>query len=154
MNRIRLNDLAQIAEIVAAIAVVISLVYVGRGLEDNTAAIRAASVQTMSEAARESLLAIAMDEEMSRIVRTGADEYSAISGEEKFRYGLFSRQRWLLFQGIWIQERLGVLNPELWGTYARIICSTMLQDGVREELVLHENVLDPEFIHFLHSCSP
>lgn len=121
MNKSRLGDLAQIAEIVAAVAVVLSLIYVGRGLIDNTAAIRASSVQAITTGTREALLAVAVDENLSRIVRIGSNDRSKLSVEEAFRFSLFSRQRWLFFQGIWIQRNLGVLDDQVWGAYEQAI---------------------------------
>ena len=47
--KISLGQLAQIAEIVAALAVVISLIYVGRQLESNTSAARSATVQAIDD---------------------------------------------------------------------------------------------------------
>lgn len=121
MNKSRLGDLAQIAEIVAAVAVVLSLIYVGRGLIGNTAAIRASSVQAITTGTREALLAVAVDENLSRIVRIGSNDRSKLSVEEAFRFSLFSRQRWLFFQGIWIQRNLGVLDDQVWGAYEQAI---------------------------------
>lgn len=45
MKKPTLGDLANLAEIIGAIAIVISLIYVGQELRANTAAVKAASLQ-------------------------------------------------------------------------------------------------------------
>ena len=154
VNKTRLGELAQIAEIVAAVAVVLSLIYVGRGLIDNTAAIRATSVQAITSGTREALLAVAVDEDLSRIVRIGSADRSMLSGDEAYRFSLFSRQRWLFFQGIWIQRNLGVLDDQVWGAYERAICTVISNDdsGDRAEWPNHVSVLDPEFVNMVEEC--
>ena len=99
VNKTRLGELAQIAEIVAAVAVVLSLIYVGRGLIDNTAAIRATSVQAITSGTREALLAVAVDEDLSRIVRIGSADRSMLSGDEAYRFSLFSPPALVILPG-------------------------------------------------------
>jgi hypothetical protein len=48
MSKIKLTELAQIAEIIAAVAVVMSLIYVGKEVQSNTAAVRGASMQAVA----------------------------------------------------------------------------------------------------------
>ena len=58
MRRLSLGEFAQIAEIVAAVAVVVSLVYVGIGLRDNTFAVRSASAQAVTNTSLDILFEI------------------------------------------------------------------------------------------------
>ncbi len=152
MNRSRLGELAQIAEIIAAVAVVLSLIYVGRGLNDNTSAIRASSVQEITTGTREALLAVAVDEDLSRITLIGREDPSALTNEELYRFQLFSRQRWLFVQAIWIQRNLGVLDDKVWGAYERVACEIMTNSGDRVEWPNHMEVLDPEFVSLIEEC--
>ena len=153
MSRSGLREFAQLAEIIAAVAVVISLLYVVRGLDENTAAIRASSAQSITAGTREALLAIALDEQLSRIVQTGISDMSKLSAEEAFRFALFSRQRWLFLQGVWIQRNLGVLDDKVWTAYERVICSILDEDlGSGAEWSNHVGILDPEFVAFVEGC--
>ena len=56
---LRLSELAQIAEIIAAVAVIVSLLYVGMEVRRNTAATQAATYQEVVQASNEYLLALA-----------------------------------------------------------------------------------------------
>ena len=138
----------------ANIAVLFGLLALVFEIRTNTAAIHAASVQEITSGTREALLTVASNKELSRIVRIGSVNRSALDEDEAYRFSLFSRQRWLFFQGIWTQRRLGVLDDQVWGAYERVICEVLGDDaGDREEWPKHVRILDPEFVSMVEACS-
>ena len=151
MDTDRLNRWLTLGANVAVLAGLVALVL---EIRTNTVAIHAASVQEITTGTREALLTVASDRELSRIVRIGGVDRSALDEDEAYRFSLFSRQRWLFFQGIWTQRRLGVLDDQLWGTYERAICN-VLRDGAgdSEEWPNHRDVLDSEFVALIEDCS-
>ena len=152
MDKPNLGQLAQLAEIVAAAAVVISLIYVGLQVQDNTAAIRSSTMQAVADSSDLSLALQASDGETLQIKMTGDFNLSALDDLERGRYLSFYRGTWIRFQNIWAQQRLGVLDPTFWGTYSKIICSIYAPPGVQETWDFHAAVLDPEFVEFVESC--
>ena len=80
----------------ANVAVLVGLVALVLEIRTNTAAIQAASVQEITSGTREALLTIASDRELSRIVRIGASDRSALDEDEAYRFLLFSRQRMVI----------------------------------------------------------
>ena len=153
MRRLSLGEFAQIAEIVAAVAVVVSLVYVGIGLRDNTFAVRSASAQAVTNTSLDILFGQATNADLSHIRIVGDDDYSALTEEEKYRYYLLYRPIWLSWQNVYLQQELGVIDPKLWGTYERVICATMDKPGVQESWHIHSSVLDPGFVALAEACS-
>jgi hypothetical protein len=81
-----LSDWAQLSEVVAAVAVVVSLVYVGVGLRENTAAVRSAARQAVTSSSQDSLLAQASDPGLSHVRRVGDEVYASLSEDEKHQY--------------------------------------------------------------------
>ena len=152
MRTLSLAEVAQVAEIVGAVAVVISLIYVGRELSSNTAAVRAASVQAVSSESGESLRMLAADPTLSRIARIARDDPSSLTPDETYRYAVWSRQRWLAFQNVYFQNELGVLDPRVWDSYHTIICSAVNSAGVEAELANHRGVLGQEFVALVEAC--
>lgn len=152
MRKPTLSELAQWSEVVAAIAVVVSLVYVGKGLQENTIAVKAASVQSINDGTREALMDLATSAELSQIVATGTVDRSALDDLEKARFHSYSRQRWLFFQTVWLQNELGVFDTRSWQAYARIACETISTPGNRDEWPHHVDALDPGFVEFVESC--
>ena len=92
MGRIKLAELAQIAEIFAAVAVVVSLLYVGMEVQSNTAAVRGAAMQAIATTDADALMTVAADADLSEIVRIGQMNPSQLSEADAFRYDTFMRQ--------------------------------------------------------------
>lgn len=149
----RLTAVAQIAEVVAAAAVVISLVYVGRELESNTAAIRGSSVQEATIASSESLLNVASDSSLARILQVGRQDPSRLTEVEALRYHSFRRQFLLIAQSVYLQNELGTIEPRAWRVYERIVCDLWDTPGTRETWPLHRHLLDEGFVALVEACS-
>lgn len=153
MRKPTLSEFAQLAEVVAALAVVVSLLYVGRELQDNTAAIRAESLQSVADASGQFLATLAADADLARIRFVGDRDPSQLTPVEAYRYGLSVRQSMLTLQNVYFQNELGVLDPRVWGGYRRVICEIWSNAGVRSTLDLHRQALDPGFVRLMERCS-
>lgn len=64
----KLGELANIAEIIGAFAVVVSLIYVGVQVSDSNRAVRSASVNDANVAVQNWYLTIGSDEQTSRVL--------------------------------------------------------------------------------------
>jgi hypothetical protein len=153
MKRIGLSEIAQLAEVVAAVAVVVSLIYVGREVQSNTAAIRAASLQGVANASGEILLTVASDSALSRIRQLGSRDISLLNEAEVYRYGTLIRQTLLTLQNVYFQNELRVLDPRVWAGYHRVICDLWSNAGVQATWDHHRHTLDPGFVGIVESCS-
>lgn len=153
MARLGLKELAQVAEVIAALAVVVSLVYVGREVQSNTAAVRGAAMQAIATTDADALLTIAADSALSEIVRIGYEDPSRLSEADAFRFTLFMRQFWLSFQNVFQQSELDLIDPSVWESYVSVICGMWTRAGVRDEWPQHRPILDPEFAAIAEGCS-
>ena len=152
MKKLNLTEYAQLAEIIAAIAVVISLIYVGVQLKANTDAVRSVSIQEITNTSVGVLGGQVADPEISRIRRLGNEDLSSLTADEVYRYHILQRQIWLTFHNVYLQRNLQVIGSELWSTYERIICREMLSPGVVETWSHHSHVLDPGFVIIVEAC--
>jgi hypothetical protein len=66
-----LNDLANLGQIIGALAVVISLFYAAHQIRQNTNAVRSATAQTVHEHFAKWYHLVAADAELSRMVANG-----------------------------------------------------------------------------------
>jgi hypothetical protein len=82
----KLSEFAQMAEIIAAIGVVVSLIFVGIGVRENTATARATSSQSIFDSSRQFLLDIALSEDLSRIRMLGEVNVGDLSEHEAARF--------------------------------------------------------------------
>src|SRR6266540_6618539 len=79
-----LGDLANVGQVIGAIAVVVSLFYVANQIRQNTNAVRSATAQTVHEHFANWYHLIAADAELARIAANGLRDYASLS----FRRGI------------------------------------------------------------------
>src|SRR5438034_2591644 len=81
-----LNDLANLGQIIGALAVVISLFYVAHSIRQNTNAVRSATAQAVQEHFASRYHLLAADFELSQLAVSGLRDYSSLSEPEKARF--------------------------------------------------------------------
>jgi len=109
----RLADLAHLAEIVGAFAVVVSLVYVGIQVNDGVGASRSASVNDANVALQSWYLEVGSNEQTSNLFYRGLLSDEALPNEEEFQFMMIFHGVFLAFQNsYWLAEE-GTLDPEL-----------------------------------------
>ena len=109
----RLADLAHLAEIVGAFAVVVSLVYVGIQVNDGVGASRSASVNDANVALQSWYLEVGSNEQTSSLFYRGLLSDEALPNEEEFQFLMIFHGVFLAFQNsYWLAEE-GTLDPEL-----------------------------------------
>jgi len=141
-----LSSLAQIAEIVAAVGVIASLIYVGFELSENTAAVRAGTSQAIFDSSREFVLNVAVSDEISRIRSVGSSDLSDLSELEADRFRGLVLGNWIYFQNVWIQWTLGVVDDRVWETYVRIFCAQLEGPGTNQAFLQQKPLFDAEFV--------
>ncbi len=152
MAKVGLAQFAQIAEVIAAVAVVVSLIYVGSELGANTAAIQGASVQAVTAVHVESLLTQASDSALTRIRLAGDQDPSTLGEVESSQYFTLRWQIWIAVQNTYFQRELGLVGQRTWDVYHRIVCNMWSSPGVREVWPGHRELLDPGFIDVVENC--
>jgi len=81
-----LDNLANLAEILAAILVIISLVYVGVQIKQNTSALRSNTAHNTSEGFTDLYLILARSKEMSDIFARGTKDFESLDSIEKVQF--------------------------------------------------------------------
>jgi hypothetical protein len=109
-----LNDLANLGQIIGALAVVISLIYVALQIRQNTNAIRSATAQTVHEHFANWYHLIAADAELAQIAANGLRDYASPSEKEKVRFVATFMSFLSYSQNAFLKWREGLLKPALW----------------------------------------
>ena len=127
-----LEQLSFISEIVAAIAVIASLIYVGRQVRENTTATKSAAAQAMAGAVNGYVGLINSSTNLADILHRGATGMNKLQGGEVIQFGAFLDQMFINCEAVYYQWRDGVLDERLWDTYRHVIVDMMSQEGSRE----------------------
>jgi len=145
MTNLRLTDWASIAEVVGAFSVVISLIYVGIQVRDNTEEVRAANRQQLIGRAHSAISRAATSPELAAAIAKLTNS-EMLTPTEKVQYGYFVRALMYDVQEAFLLRREERLDENYWSTRSALFESTMIQEAARsvydrdKELgVLHED---------------
>ena len=124
-----LNDLANIGQVVGAIAVVISLIYVALQIRQNTNAVRSATANTVHEHFAKWYHLVAADAELSRIAANGLRDYRSLSEQERVRF-IAAFMAFLSYsQNAFLKWREGLLASPLWLGWELVIMNLVCAPG-------------------------
>lgn len=114
MRKLQLSDWASIAEVVSAIALVISLIYVGVEVHRNTVTQVQVSTQTLVSEANLTYVLIAQDPDLSCIYLQGMADFSGLGSHEKLRFSAFLMQSLRALEELHAQWLEGLVDARIW----------------------------------------
>ena len=127
-----LQEVASIAEIAGGFAVVISLIYVGLQVRQNTAAVRSATAQAVHDNYAAWYLNLSNDPALNDLVIKGLKDYASLDQTEKARF----IDTFMAFssygQNAFYQWKQGTLSPQLWVGWEALIMNLVGTPGGRE----------------------
>jgi hypothetical protein len=109
-----LNDRANLGQVIGAIAVVISLIYVAFQIRQNTNAVRSATAQTVHEHFAKWYHLVAADDKLAQIVPKGLRDYASLSEKERLRLVATFMAFLSYSQNAFLKWRQGLLAQPLW----------------------------------------
>jgi len=133
------------AEIIGAVGVIVSLIYLALQVRSNTRAMMAQSARDAVAAMRDFNKSMVEDAELARIFRLGTEGLSNLTEEERGRFGhilfnFFKTAEELHYQ--YIQE---TLDPEIWEGWKGIIALLSTSPGFREYWAMRSTFFTPAF---------
>jgi len=126
-RKLTLSDFAQLTEILAGVAVVVSLIYVGLQVQQNTLAIKIAAEQQSHDAYRQAQIAI-MEEPMMAIALEKAfsnQDLNPVEALQAETYVHFVFSNWEL---AYLNHKRELLDNEVWHAWERYYIWLMRSD--------------------------
>jgi hypothetical protein len=142
-------------EMASAGAVLTGLIFVGFELNQNTEAVQAATLQSITDASQEYLLLMAADPELNRIWRLANDDTEEMNESDASRYFFLLRGQWLRYQNAFLQWQRGTMSDKDWTLYELFICDPSGSTTARSKRFLweeHRAALLPDFAQFVEAC--
>jgi hypothetical protein len=114
-----LEQLYYVGEFFSALAVVVSLIYVGKQLKQNTKAVRSSTLQNITEAQLNIHALVAENGELAQILFNGAANIAPVEGVEKFRYYSWMTLAFRSLENAYYQHLEGALDDRNWQALCR-----------------------------------
>jgi hypothetical protein len=144
--KLKLSDWANIADIVGAIALACSLVYVGYELHLNTIETRAANIQAMVARSQAFNLAVATNPHLTKILGTPLEELTSAQLTQIRRFLATSLRE---AETSYILYSKGMLDERYWRGKANEILLFLEDEGWLKQWRMGRDLFDPDFAEWL-----
>ena len=108
--------IGSVAELLGALGVIASLVYLAAQIRHNTRSLRAATYESLAQATAASNILLISDPEIARIVEMGLGGDS-LGREDRTRFVAYLRMTFRRYDSIFLHSQQGTLPPEAWEAY-------------------------------------
>jgi hypothetical protein len=125
-----LQDLGSLGEFIAAIATLVTLVYLAAQIRQNTNGVRSATSASISDALSRGTETLSSDPELTRIWFLGRENYESLTDEEQLRFGVYLLTYFRRLENAFYQMERGFVDPDHWQTTERFFANIMSHPGV------------------------
>lgn len=154
IDRMTLQDFASIGELLGAVGVIISLIYLAAQVQQNTAALRASSITAVTDKTAEGMGMVATSPELARLLGKGVAGESPLEPDEKIRFELLMGNWFTHWQGMHRQISVGAIDEELFSAWLPVIAYYAKNPLVSDWLASSRSALTPQFRSFLSELVP
>jgi hypothetical protein len=140
-----------VAESLGAIAVVLSLLYVGYQVRQNTRQERVAAHRPMVAELGRALDVVAQDAEIADLFLRGSQGYARLSVSDKVRFSCYMGRLFRLFEQLYHEHLDGALDDMIWTGIQNAIRDLNAPPGVQEWWSTRSHWASPAFANFLRT---
>jgi len=144
-----LENFYYIAELVAAAALVVSLIYVGIQVKLSTKATQAAAAQSYVDTMNGYVGLINSSGNLAKVLQGGAKGLDNLQEDEVIQFCAFHDQCFITFEAFYFEWKHGLLLQQLWDTYRHVIVSLLMQPGQQEYWQFRKHWYDDEFQQYV-----
>ena len=148
-----LEQAAFLSQIVSAVAVIASLIFVGFQLRQNTKSIKAATSQSHSATYHQIISSLATNGELAHLWRVGLAGLEGCSDDDRVRFFAITSTLFRFYEASRIQWRHGQLDKEHWHTIEQQVISLRGQPGIETWWASRRYWHSEEFRHWFENLS-
>jgi hypothetical protein len=145
----KLSEMASIAEIIGAFAVVISLIYVGIQVNDSAVAVRSSSANDANVALQNWYMQLGSDQQTSGLFYRGLTSEEALPVEEEFQYLMMFHGAFLAFQNGYLLAEEGSIDVELRDGLTAVILGVKDLPGMGRYWQQRKSYFHPDFSNYV-----
>lgn len=147
--KLKLAEYANIAEIIGAFAVVVSLIYVGVQVNDSNRAVRSAALNDANVAVQEWYMQVGSDMQTSRLFYQSLMSHEVTSREDEFQFIMMFHGVFLAFQNSYLMLQEGTIDSELVEGLTGAILAVKDTPGMRRYWRQRRITLHPRFVAYV-----
>ncbi len=155
------DAIGAVAELVAAVGVIGSLIYLAKqinansdNIAQNTKALISDRDVSSNEAVMDILGSLAKDADLAELVMKGGQDVEPLSDLERFRYSAFLSNSFESHQTFFVQHMKGTVSDELWGYYSGVMDRNMQVPGVARWWRQHQSNFNTEYAVYIEQKLP
>ena len=138
-----------IGGLLAAIAVIASLLYLGRQLRQTTSQLAVASTQSTLGAIYQNNLFVVDHPEVQTLIVKGLKDYNALDAEERNRFHVFWMTNFIAYQDGYLQFKKALIESDSWRPIEAHIFRYARTPGLQEWWKNERNVFGAEFVKYV-----
>ena len=146
-----IQDLGSVGELVAAMATVITLLYLAIQIRANTTIARAQSLREMVNPPIEWSLLPATDAELAGLLRRAMTQYDTMGATEQFRFSQWLFPFFAHVETVWRMQRIGLMEEGPLEGYVKNCVAMMNSEGGGAWWAQYRSVTNLEFAEMLES---
>ena len=147
--KLKLSDMAHIAEIVGAVVIVVSLIYVGIQVNDSTRAVRSATANETTAAMSAWYVTVGSSEQATRVFYDGMTNPESLSNQELTQYIYMSHGLFLEYQAAFYLSQEGTLDLRLQQSLVNTIAGVREMPGFLKYWQQRRDLFEPGFREFV-----
>ena len=140
-----LDNLAALAEVIGAIAVVVSLVYVGYQVKQNTIAIRTQVHETIVGHVLEAEGSLLHNADLAQIVVKADSDPKSLTPDEKLRADTYFTHEYVNWESAFLHHKNGFVEDDMWRRWDLSSRPDKDSPGQYKYWTEHRNWYDDEF---------
>lgn len=141
--------ISAVGEIVGAIAVIVTLIYLAIQVRDSVRASRSAAVTDATTAMQAWYLEVGSDPQTARVFLDGMKNPASLSSHDQFQFVMLVHAAFLGFQRSYFLSRAGTLDVELRDSIGTAVHAVNQLPGVHMYWKQRKSYFQPEFIAWI-----
>jgi hypothetical protein len=145
--------IGSVAELLGALGVIASLLYLSAQIRQGTKASRLATSHALATAARQWSDPMQADADLAWIFQVGTEAPEQLSDRQRSRFYFICFSFFRMFEDIHFQYENGALAPELWEGYKTHYGTYVKSPGLQSYWEVRRKIFRPQFAEFVDGLS-
>ena len=149
MSSINWEALGAIASLLAAIGVIVTLIYLSIQIRQNTKAVRSSSIQNLVQNFSTTAQAAVENEHVVPLLLKGNDGADTLTEVERARLHFWFIMTFRRFEGVYFQRDLGIVDADVIDGFERSHLAVLASKGAQEWWATSKGIFNSGFVRYV-----